>query len=416
MTDIEQRLRRDLKEVTERVAPGSIRPLREPMVRRRARVVRCLAPVAAVVAVIGVVAGASLVSRSHGGQSADVPSNSVPEPVGPMPRYYVTAYQSFVGAAAAHVVTYAAVHDSATGKLLARVTVPTLTDAQGGTEGPSITAAGDDRTFVITEQSDQPKVVKFYLLRVAANGRSARLSAPPLTVPGYLSAQDVALSPDGTRLAMDVQHCNKSTCPYTGIRVVTIATGTASTWVTRANGAPFNVSWAGNEHVAFEWQSNVNNPPAGQQTGYRLLSLTGPGRNLMASRAIGSPQPEPSQYVPAALVTPDGNLVITSTVQNISHFFGLRHTVVSQIVELSAGTGQLVRILHTVTQSGVASGANGVGEADQSCNVLSLGPAGVHVLVACPGFGRLDGRRFTALPGFPSSSSSGISGQQAAAW
>ena len=136
----------------------------------------------------------------------------------------------------------------------------------------------------------------------------------------------------------------------------------------------------------------------------------------MASRAIGSPQPEPSQYVPAALVTPDGNLVITSTVQNISHFFGLRHTVVSQIVELSARTGQLVRILHTVTQSGVASGANGVGVADQSCNVLSLGPAGVHVLVACPGFGRLDGRRFTALPGFPSSSSSGISGQQAAAW
>ena len=85
MTDIEQRLRRDLKEVTERVAPGSIRPLREPVVRRRTRAVRWLAPVAAVVAVIGVVAGASLVSRSHGGQSADVPSNSVPEPAGPMP-------------------------------------------------------------------------------------------------------------------------------------------------------------------------------------------------------------------------------------------------------------------------------------------------------------------------------------------
>ncbi len=267
-----------------------------------------------------------------------------------------------------------------------------------------------------TTSPDQPNVIKFCLLRVAANGRSAGLSALPLTVPGYLSAQDVALSPDGTRLAMDVQHCNKSTCPYTGIRVVTIATGTASTWVTRANGAPFNVSWAGNEHLAFEWQSNVNNPPAGEPTGYRLLSLTGPGRNLMASRAIGSPQPEPSQYVPAALVTPDGNLVITSTVQNISHFSGLRHTVISQIVELSANTGQLVRILHTVTQSGVASGAEGVGQADQNCNVLSLGPAGVNALVACPGFGRLDGHRFTALPGFPSPSSSGISGQQAAAW
>jgi hypothetical protein len=38
------------------------------------------------------------------------------------------------------------------------------------------------------------------------------------------------------------------------------------------------------------------------------------------------------------------------------------------------------------------------------------------VLVACFAFGRLDGSRFTPLPGFPSPSSSGISGQQAAAW
>jgi len=412
VTDLEQRLRRDLKEVTERVAPGSVRPLREPPVRGGARAVRWLAPIAAVAAVIGVVAGVSLANRSQGHVSLGAPTNSIPEPVGPMPRYYVIAYQAFVGS---HVVTTAAVHDSATGALLTEVTLPTLTDAQGGTEGPSITAAGDDRTFVIMEQSDTPRVVKFYRLRLTADGRSARFTALPVIVPGSLSAQDVALSPDGARLAMDVQHCNKATCPYTGIRVVTIATGAASTWVTRANGASFNVSWAGNQHLAFEWQSGVNDPPPGQQTGYRLLDLTGAGRNLMASRAIASPQPEPSQYVPAALVTPDGSLVITSTVQNISHFFG-GDTVVSRIVELSARTGQLVRVLHTVTQSGVSSGDSGVGQADQGCNVLSLGPTGVNVLVACPGFGRVDGRRFVALPGFPSSSSSGISGQQAAAW
>ena len=415
MTDIEQRLRRDLKEVTERVAPGSIRPLREPMVRRRARVVRWLAPVAAVAAVIGVVGGASLVSRSPGVRSADVPSNSVPEPAGPMPRYYVTAYQSFVGVAAAHVVTYAAVHDSATGKLLARVTLPTLIDARGGTEGPSITAAGDDRTFVITEQSDTPKVVKFYGLHLAANGRSVKLSALRVTVPGYLSLDGVALSPDGTRLALGVQHCNNQTCPYTGIRVVKIATGAASTWVTRANGAAFNVSWAGNEHLAFEWQAGVRNPAPGQQTGYRLLSLTGAGRNLAAARPIASPRPEPTQYMPAALVTPDGNLVITSTVQNIPDGHG-GDTAVAKIIELAARTGRLVRVLYTVTPLGVVDGGNGAGRLDQGCNVLSLGSAGVHVLVACFSLGRVDGHRFTALPGFPGSSSSGISGQQAAAW
>jgi hypothetical protein len=412
VTDIEQRLRRDLQEVTERVAPGSIRPLREPAPRRRARAVRWLAPVAAVVAVVGVIAGVSLAGRSPAGPSLGAPSNSVPEPVGPMPRYYVVAYQAFVGS---HVVTTAAVHDSATGALLTKVTLPTLVDAQGGPEGPSITAAGDDRTFVVMEQSDVPKVVKFYRLHLAANGRSVAFSPLPVSVPGYLSVQDVAMSPDGTRLAMDVQHCNKTACQYSGIRIVTITTGAASMWVTRANGASFNVSWAGNRHLAFEWQSGVNSPPRGQQTGYRLLSLTGAGRNLMASQAIGSPPAEPSQYVPVALVTPDGSLVITSTVQIIPDGL-LRDTVVSKIIELSARTGRLVRVLHTVSQRGVSSGSSGSGQAEQDCNVLSLGPAGVHVLVACPGFGRVDGHRFTALAGFPGSSSSGMSGQEAGAW
>jgi hypothetical protein len=61
-------------------------------------------------------------------------------------------------------------------------------------------------------------------------------------------------------------------------------------------------------------------------------------------------------------------------------------------------------------QSGTA------GQLDQGWNVLSLAPRGVHVLVECFGFGRLDDRRFTPLPGFPRPSGSGISGQQAAAW
>jgi hypothetical protein len=412
MTDLEQRLSRSLKDFAERLDLESIKPLHEPAVPRRARVVRWLAPVAAVAAVVGVIVGVSLANRPQGHRPASVPTLSVPEPAGPTPRYYVVALQTYTGS---HIVTTAAVHDSATGALLATVHLPTLTDAQGSAQTPSITAAGDDRTFVIMEQSDTPNVVKFYRLRLAANGRSATLGALPVKVPGYLSVHDVALSPDGTRLALTVQHCNKTTCPYTGIRVVTLATGAVSTWATRVNGAPFNVSWAGQEHLAFEWQSGIRTPPPGQQTGYRLLDLTGAGRDLMASRAIASPPPEPTQYLPAALVTPDGKLVITSTVQNIPDGPG-RDTVVSKIIELAARTGQLVRILYTVTRTGVSSGSSGAGLLDQSCNVLSLGPAGVHVLVACPGLGRVDGHRFTALAGIPSPGSSGIAGQDSAAW
>jgi hypothetical protein len=417
VTELEERLRRDLKRLSERAGPGSIRPLRDLPARRRPRLVRWLAPVAAVVAVLGVVTGVSLASRSQGHQPASQRPVIPPQPVGPMPLYYVTAFQAYVDNGS-RMATTATVHDSATGATLTTVPIPALTDSQGGTQGPSITAAADDRTFIITEQSDTPKVIRFYLLRVAANGRSATVSRLPLSVPAYLSVTDLALSPDGRRLAMDVQECSAKTetCPFTGIRVVTIASGAASTWGTRWNGAPFNVSWSGNERVAFEWQSGVPTPPAGQQTGYRLLSLTGTGRNLMAARPIASPAAEPTYYVPAALVTADGNIVITSTVQNIPDGHG-RYTVVARVVELSARTGQLLRVLDTVTVRNATRGQNGTADRlDQGCNVLSLAPRGVHVLVACFAFGRLDGSRFTALPGFPAPSSSGITQQDTGAW
>jgi hypothetical protein len=410
VTELEERLSRELKELSERAQPGSIRPLREPPARKRPRAVRWLAPAAAVAAVLGVIAGVSVIGRPAG----RVPPS--PGTQGPMPRYYVTAWQTFAGNNGGTIPTFAVVHDSATGAVLATVRVPTLTDSQGGTQGPSITAAADDRTFVITEQSTSPNVTKLYLLRVAANGRSARLSSLPVSVPGYLALTDVALSPDGTRLAMDVQHCNEKamSCPYTGVRVVTITTGAVSTWSTRANGAPFNVSWAGNDRIAFEWQSGDHVAPRGQQTGYRLLSLSGAGRNLLAAQAIGSPSPAPDYSVPTALVTADGSVVVTSTVQDIPEAHG-RVTVVTKVVELSARTGRLLRVLRTVTVRGATRGPNGTA-VQVSCSVISLAPSGTHVLVDCLTFGRIDGNRFTPLPGFPSPSSSGISGQQAAAW
>lgn len=408
MTELEERLSRELKELSEHAQPGSIRPLREPAARKRRATVRWLAPAAAVAAVLGVIAAVSVIGR---------PGSSSPPPVGtqgPMPPYYVTAYQAFVGSNGATVRTYAVVHDSATGKALATVRVPTLI-AQDGTGGLSITAAGDDRTFVITQEPGAT-VTGFYLLHVGANGHSAKLSTLPVHIPASLSVTDDALSPDGRRLALDVQDCNIKTCQYAGIRIVTLATGAVTTWSTRANGFPLNVSWVGDGQLAFEWQSGRHVPPPGQQTGYRLLDLTGQGRDLMASRPIGSPPLEPTFYMPAALVTPDGSVVVTSTVQNVPDGHG-RYTVVAKVIELSARTGRLLRVLRTVTVRDATGGQNGtVGQLDQNCNVRSLAPSGTHVLVACFAIGRIDGDRFTPLPGFPSPSSSGISGQQSVAW
>ena len=59
MTEIEDRLRRELAQVAERAQPGQLRPLREPRPRARAG---WLAPVAAAAAVVVVVAAVWLAS------------------------------------------------------------------------------------------------------------------------------------------------------------------------------------------------------------------------------------------------------------------------------------------------------------------------------------------------------------------
>jgi hypothetical protein len=402
MTDLEDRLRDELSQLAALAQPETIRPLRHPAPRRRAAAARFLAPAAAMVAVAAVAIAGAVIARTlpHRG-AAPVPA--APELVrsGAVPRFYVLAYQSFEGS---KIVTYAAVHSSATGKTLARVVLPSL-----GPAGPSITAAGNNRTFVVTEtnMTSAQSIVWLLRLQVSDSGRSIRVTRLPVHVPRTMAVDDVALSPDGTRVAMTAQwDCGTKRCQHEGIRVVDLATGAVTVWSTHVNGAPFNGSWAGDRAVAFEWQPST----AGQTADYRMLPLSGtPADLLLASKPIPSPQTEPNYYVPRALVTPDGKTVITSQVIPVTHL--LFRGTVARIVELDARTGRLERTLYSVStndQSGIL---------DQSCNVLSLGPGGQHPLVDC--FSRLgvlvDGQ-IVSLPGFPSPADSGISGQQAFAW
>lgn len=394
MTKLEERLRSGMKDYCGRIRPESLTPLSEPALRRRPRAVRWLAPAAAALAVVGVIAGVSL-ARQPAQQPAFL-GNPVFVPAGPgMPRYYVTVYETYTSKG---VITKAEVRDSATGAELTSLTVPTLV-IQQTTYGVSITAAGDDRTFVIYQTaspSGTDNITWLYLLRVAANGRSAKLTKMRIDVPRTLAVDSVALSPDGRMLAMDELECVTHRC-QSGIRVVTIKTGEVRTWTTRKTGlppgTPYNLSWAGNTRVVFLWQGQ----------GYRLLNVTGPGGNLLAaSKRIASPPATRLNGDPMALVTANGRTVITSAVSSGTG------TVKAGIFELNAATGKLLRVLRTVTGS--------ASTLDEGCSVVSLAPSGLHLLIACPYFGRLDGSKFTRLPGFPSPSRSGISQQWTGAW
>jgi hypothetical protein len=417
MTELEDRLRHELREVAERARPESVRPLRVPPRRQFARTGRWLAPAAAAAAVAVIVAvvtvATGLTSRGSAPTRPAGPTAAMtPQVAGGLPRYYVIAFQRYINDGRT-IATYVAVHDTATGAALASLRVPTLM-TQGGANGPSITGAADDRTFVLME-SGQTSVHDFRV-RVSANGRSVKLTRLPVSTPSSNSTEHAALSPDGTRLAMTAQwSCNAKRCDDAGIRVVDIATGAVTSWTTQVNGAPFNVSWAGNEALAFEWQTNLKDPPAGQRTGYRLIDVAGAGGKLLAGRAIASPPAEPTGYVPAALVSPDGKDVITSEVRNVRTRTG-RVNVVAQVLELSASTGRTLRVLYATAEDNVPRRNDAASLLDQGCNVLSLGPDVTEPLVNCFFIGALQHGKLVSLPGFPSPSSSGISGQQAIAW
>jgi hypothetical protein len=381
MTDLEDRLRQDLKQISERARPGSIRPLRVPPVRRRSRAVRWLAPVAAMAAVIGVITGVSLAGHTGGRQPA---SREAP---GRMPPYYLVAQNYFN-----NQVAKVTVRDSVTGRTLARVVLPFLTPS--GARG--ITGAADDRTFVITDGND------LFRLRVAADGRSARLSRLPITVP---PSGNVALSPDGSTIATESQSCRfltttKDGCQYSAIQVVSLATGATRTWSTRAPAQQgMWISWDGNANVLFSWASNLAR--SSRHSGYRLLDVTARGGNLLGARMLPLPPPPGvigSSFPESAFITPDGRAIIASTWSWVGSI--QRPTGIMKIVELSARTGRLLRVLREASVTGTAYPVLNVG-----CHVYGLGPTGVHALVACFApkivFGRLDNGRFTRLPDMP---------------
>ena len=348
MTALEDRLRNELSQLAALAQPETIHPLPDTTPRRRSAAARFLAPVAAMAAVAAVaIASAVIAARLPHRDAAPVPA--APELVrsDTVPRFYMLAAQSYVDGGR-KFVTYAAVHSSATGGTLARVTLPGLLD-QGGYYAPSITGAANDRTFVVmeTNHTSVDSIVWLFRLQVSASGRSIKVTRLPVHVPPTMVVDDVALSPDGSRLAMTAQwNCGQNRCQYSGIRVANLATDAITTWSTHTNGAPFNGSWAGNNAVAFEWQ-----PSTGRGTGYRVLPVSGaPADLLTASQPVASPRAVSTGYVPDALVAPDGKTVITSEVVPYTHLF--IHGAVARIVELNARTGHLERTLYIASAHG----------------------------------------------------------------
>ena len=377
-----------------------------------------IAPLAAaaavVIVVVGSVAVGSWLARSGNGhkQGALLGSSTG------VPPYYVAVENS----------SLAVVRATATGATLARIR--TRTPFVG------VTGAADDRTFVLDAQRQVmgptvrwPRQPAFYLLRLTASGAEEslkRLTLPAL--PTGVAVTGLALSPDGSKLAVEVDKNNFSAGALE-IRVYTLATGAFRSWVAIDSIDPVDpggftgsgvdgsqtISWAADSTtLAFDWRNQ-------SLIGVRLLDTRASGDDLIADSRLavvqanfksqGGPQSgspaeskdNVSQCVTDSIISLDGSAIVcgyTTTIVRSRHAYD----TTTGFIRYSTRTGKPTRILGVVQFRGQAPGDISLYWTDSKGKILIGGvltPSGIRV-------GVINGKRFTPLPG--------ITGLGAAAW
>jgi hypothetical protein len=384
------------------------KPLRLPRAPRARGWSAWMAPVAAAAVVVAL--AITLVSLREVRNEPSVPpaasaqsGGAVTSAAGVLPRYYAaldnpggTAFEDKETTQPVDVV----VGDSSTGQRIATVAAPK------GQTFAGLTAAADDRTFVLaTESLPVPEgipsgtPVAWYLLRVAP-GAAQPATLTKLSIPGQPTGTQVsgiALSPNGSELAVMYQRdvwqvLNKQgglvkTGPLT-LRIYSVSTGKAlRTWTqqTKSFAAGYGWYWGRYSNTSMTWLadghtlaftdgglSGENGPPLASTFGnvkIRTVNLGAAGGDLLAdSTVIFSSK---NHWCDELQLTADGKTVFCGGYGGNSE---KKSTTNAEIFEYSVatGAGRLVYRLKGAFNTGVA-------------NILWLSPDGSSLLGAAEG-------------------------------
>ena len=313
---VEDRVRAAMRAAAEKVR--EVRPLDLPAAgppARRARIWHIwLAPVSAAAAVLALVI--SLVIVRDMPNEHQVPATGSPLSLA-VPEYYMAlpGADNFGNVPGA---TQAVLIDTFSGKRLLTL------KPSGGEKFVSVTAAADDRTFVLgAARNLQPPAVPmattWYLVHVTpgsavhATMSKLRIPAPP---PGGMVFA-AALSPDGRKLAtIGIQSQSPASAVVAGI--YSAATGA----LLHAWSGPLNLGFGA--YTTLSWTADGYQVAIGYGLNVRMLGLTSTGHDLVAdSRLVWSikgadtssfsrTSPFSCTLALRALVTADGKTVVCS--------------------------------------------------------------------------------------------------------
>jgi len=404
MPDLENLLREELQHEAQKVQPELLRPLQVPTRRPSWR--PRLLPFTAAAAVIAVITAGALVAGLTAAHkpAAHKPAVSGSAPAS-LPRFYVTTSSGPGGRG-----IQAVVRASASGQVTGTVPVPSALPVEWADSGGTfVTAAADDRSFIIGVQGGQAPTkigldLRLFRFAISAAGKPGHLTELAPAPMRNETTEGIALSPDGKLLAVSLQN-DSSPDAVGAIQVLNLATGAIRTWTAPARSVyiPGPPSWAdGSRVIAFTWLRSTQSGLMSAPRGIRLLDTAAPGDNLVAGTVIVPRGVVAAGSLVSALITPDGRDVIVVTWRDLTPRAST-HTVVVQFAELQAATGRLVRLLRTET---ARYDQVSVVTVEDSLGVLSLGSQGRYALVQGVKFGWLDvggpdPGRFTPLPAVP---------------
>lgn len=387
MNTLEDRVRAATQAIAATVAPHSAPPLELPpgpgrlaAPGRARRWAHWLTPAAAALAVAAVVLGSLALGR---GDQAGPPVS--PGPPSGLPRYYAALVQEPSGP------WWAQLRTTLTGQVLGTVRPPLPF-----TRFSEVAAAPDDRTFVLAAigPQGQPSVTQLYALRLSPATGKIRLSRLPVPlIPERWRVNALAVSPDGTRLAVALEPPGAE---RPRLQLFSMTSGALlREWgvnTGRPGAAPVIgfLSWSPDGRTL-----EVSYPVHGN--GAVLLDVTRPGTNLLAnSRIVQFPKWAALTY---NLTLTGGGRLIASAAYMTSGNGSVTGWLVG---EFSARTGQAVHVLYrrSFHRSNPAIGPGTVWWASPSGQVLIASPArhGLAANQASTGLAVFTPHRYIPLP------------------
>jgi hypothetical protein len=295
----------------------------------------------------------SLVTLRHAEAPAPAPAGTVtPAPVVTgIPQYYALATEGKVGhdQMAAINVTVGDVH---TGKTLVTVPLPAVDVSVGVNEAVGVSAAGDDRTFVVGRRNLYGAVTYFLVHIAPGTKRVAAVEQLPIPDADLGVLLGFAVSPNGKELAVLFVRGNGTTLRlYSVASGATLRTWTAGSWKT--TGSEYqqgvNVSWtADNRNVAFSAVLSAGPNSSVSALEERLIGVTEPSGDLAAASKVVLKAPSNCSSL---LLTPDGGTVVCATQVNPPGATATTDCGKNgpMFVAYSAATGQRLRVLYQYT-------------------------------------------------------------------